>query len=349
MTVILALIAWPVMTCLSPASYAQGTANISGLISDADGKPLPAAILTLANSKTKMTFNATADDKGHYSLMDLPAGMYSFTLKAGDKVVYQGGVTIIGGSNSPLNLNVQQLVEENKGTPAEIAKRHKEEDDAYKAIAASQTGDPANQIRLGEDFITKYPYSHYLSGVYSQLTAAYYGANQMDKMAAAGQKAVELNPDDVNALTLMSTVFSRRPGATPAETAQRYQLAETYAKHVLEVVSTLPKPAGLADAVFQKTKNDTLATAHSSLGLVYYQRQKYSDAAGELSQAVQLASNPDVVDLFMLGNADVQTSHFSDAAAAYDKCAVTGPLASRCKSGEDDAKKKASTQLSAPN
>jgi tetratricopeptide (TPR) repeat protein len=347
MTVVLALIAWPLMTSLSTAAYAQGTANISGVIYDAMGKPYAEAVLTLTDSKTKMMYTATADDNGHYSLMDLPGGMYSFVLKSKNQVVYQGGVMIIGGSSSPLDLNLKTLMA-TKGTPAEIAKKRKAEDDAFKAVNEAHGGDPTHQISLGEDFITKYPDSAYLSGVYTVLMNDYMAINQQDKMLAAGEKAIELNPDDITALDLMAVTLSRRPGATPAETAQRYQKAEDYGKHAIEIIPKLQKPAGVTDDAFAKMKSDGLSMAHSGLGLVYFQRQKYSDAAAELSQAVQLASNPDVVDYYMLGNASVQTSHFSDAIAAYDKCAVSGPLAARCKAGEDDAKKKASTQLSAP-
>jgi hypothetical protein len=62
-------------------------------------------------------------------------------------------------------------------------------------------------------------------------------------------------------------------------------------------------------------------------------------------QAVQLSSNPDPVDYFLLGNADSAASYYNDAAAAYDKCAATGPLMSACKARGDAAKKDATTKM----
>ena len=53
---------------------------------------------------------------------------------------------------------------------------------------------------------------------------------------------------------------------------------------------------------------------------------KFDDARTELTQAVQLASSPDPVDYYLLGNADAQASYMNGAIAAYDKCAATGPL-----------------------
>ena len=52
---------------------------------------------------------------------------------------------------------------------------------------------------------------------------------------------------------------------------------------------------------------------------------KFDDARTELTQAVQLATSPDPVDYYLLGNADAQASYMNGAIAAYDKCAATGP------------------------
>jgi hypothetical protein len=77
-------------------------------------------------------------------------------------------------------------------------------------------------------------------------------------------------------------------------------------------------------------------------------KKDYEDARTELTQAVQLASAPDPVDYYLLGNADAQASYMNGAIAAYDKCAATGPLATQCKTREEAIKKEmaAGTKLS---
>jgi len=85
--------------------------------------------------------------------------------------------------------------------------------------------------------------------------------------------------------------------------------------------------------------------AHSGLGLINLQHQKYEDARTELSQAVQLSSTPDPVDYYLLGNADVQASYYNDAVAAYEKCAASGPLVAQCKARAESAKKDATTKM----
>ena len=104
------------------------------------------------------------------------------------------------------------------------------------------------------------------------------------------------------------------------------QKAEDYAHHAIELIPTLAKPDTVDDATFEKAKNDKLALAHSGLGLIDIDHSKFEDARTELTQAVQLASSPDPVDYYLLGNADAQASYMNGAIAAYEKCAATGPL-----------------------
>src|SRR5258708_1098056 len=44
-------------------------------------------------------------------------------------------------------------------------KVNKAEEDGYKALYAARTGPPAGQVQLAEDFIKKFPMSHYLPAV----------------------------------------------------------------------------------------------------------------------------------------------------------------------------------------
>ena len=222
-------------------------------------------------------------------------------------------------------------------------KVNKAEEAAYKTFFASQGGDPAMQIQLGEDFITKFPMSKYLGGVYGLLTTAYYTTGNSDKMFAAGAKALELNPDNADVLALLAMAIPRRVKANTPDGPQQLQKAEVYAHHAIEIIPSLTKPESVDDATFEKAKNDKLALCHSGLGLLDIDHQKFEDARTELTQAVQLASAPDPVDYYLLGNADYQGSYLNGAIAAYDKCAATGPLVTQCKAREESVKKEAAS------
>jgi len=222
------------------------------------------------------------------------------------------------------------------GKPQKI---NKAEEAAYKNVLAAQSSDPAMQIQVGEDFITKFPMSKYVGGVYGMLTTAYYTTGNTDKMFAAGAKALELSPDNVDVLALLAMAIPRRVKSNTPDGPQQLQKAEVYAHHAIELIPTLTKPDTVDDATFEKAKNDKLALCHSGLGLLDIDHSKYDDARTELTQAVQLATSPDPVDYYLLGNADAQASFLNGAIAAYEKCAATGPLVNACKAREEAVKK----------
>ncbi len=232
------------------------------------------------------------------------------------------------------------------GAPAPV---NAEEDAAYKAFQDVSPNDSAKKIELGLAFLQKYPESRYKSPIYGALTYAYLQLGQVDKMKEYGEKEIAMTPNDVSTLALMGQTLPRTLHGNPPDAAQVLAKAEQYSKQAIEITPTLPKPANLTDDAFASAKNQTLAMAHSGLGLVYVRRGKYAEAIPELEQATKIDPNPDPVNYYLLGLANKNTSHFDDAVAAFNKCAsMPGTMQAMCKAQSDDAKKLGSTQLSAP-
>lgn len=226
-----------------------------------------------------------------------------------------------------------------------------EEDAAFKAFQSVPSTDSNKKIELGEAFLQKYPETRYKSSIYGALAFAYVQAGQVQKMQDYGEKEIALVPNDVSTLALMAQTLPRsiRSTTSPAEAVQLLAKAEQYSKQAIEITPTIPKPANLTDEAFASAKNQTLAMAHSGLGLVYVRRGKNAEAITELDEAVKIDPNPDPVNYYLLGMANKSTSHFDDAIAAFNKCAAApGPMQAQCKAQADDTKKKSATELSAP-
>lgn len=225
-----------------------------------------------------------------------------------------------------------------------------EEENAYKAM--QQAPDVNKKLQMAEEFLQKYPQSRYRPAMYQALVSGYFATQQVPKMLEAGEKEVEINPNDAPVLAVMAQTLARTYNAKAPDAAQRLDKAELYSKRAIEVVPTLPKPENLTDEAFANAKSDTLSMAHSGLGLVYIRRGKFSEAIPELEQSVKTDTHPDPdpVNYYLLGVADKQTSHFDAAAAAFSKCAsVQSTLQAACRSNAEEVKKQGSTQLSAPN
>lgn len=226
-----------------------------------------------------------------------------------------------------------------------------EETAALKSFQEVPNADSAKKIAAGEDFLKKYPDSQYRPAVYSALTMEYLRTGNSQKAFEVGEKEVALKPDDVQTLALLGQTIPRAINANTAEPEKQLEKAESYSKRAIEVTPTVPKPEGMPDQTFVAAKNATLAMAHSGLGLVYFRRGKFNDAIPELEQSVKIDPNPtpDPVNLYVLGMSNQKASHFDEAAAAFNKCAaIAGGLQTACKTGADESKKQASTQLSAP-
>jgi tetratricopeptide (TPR) repeat protein len=259
-----------------------------------------------------------------------------------------------GQSSQQSQPPAQQQADKDKNTltldtPAPPA--NPEEDAAYKAFDAVPMTDGDKKIKAAEDFVQKYPQSRYLPPVYSMMVKLYLQSNQVEKMQDVGEKEVAISPNDVQTLAILGQTLPRAWRASMPNAQEQLNKAEKYSKSAIELTPTIPKPEGMADAQFTIAKNQTLAMAHSGLGLVYFRRGKYDDAIPEFEEATKIDPSPEIdpVNYYILGIADEKTSHFDAAVTAFTKCSsVPGGLQDTCKSKIDEAKKLGATQLSAP-
>jgi len=240
------------------------------------------------------------------------------------------------GSESELDRAMQQntVKERNDDLGNEqLNKVDKAELAAIKSFLASRKADPKTRIQQGEKFAAKFPMSRYLPVVYGELTTSYFLTGNPEKMVTAGTKALQLDPANVDVMSLLAMAISRRVKPHSPDAPDQLQTAETYARRTIELIPTFTKPSKMDDSTFERAKNDELALAYSGLGLVDIDREKYDDARAALTQAIQLNSGPDPVDYYLLGNADARGGSFNDAVAAFEKCSASGPLVEKCQAG----------------
>jgi len=218
------------------------------------------------------------------------------------------------------------------------AKMNPKEQKDYKELYTTTDND--KKIQLGTAFLQKYPNSTYAEPVYNQLVNAYNVKQDWPDLFAAGDKAIAIDPDDVDVLALEGWVLSRLYKATDPDAQAKLDKSEKYEKHVIEIVPGMVKPAGSTEDDFAKAKTEKLSEAHSALGVDFFRAEDFDNASKELQLATQGNPSPDQTDFYVLGVVDVQLKHFSDAVDAFQKCSqLTGGLAAPCKDQMDEAKK----------
>ena len=213
------------------------------------------------------------------------------------------------------------------------------------AFSALKGDDSAILIKQGEAFLTKYPNSSFKGPVYARLTVAYMNSGDENKMNAAGEKALEITPNNVDVLPVMAMATSRRLNPGDADYQQKLRKTQTYANSGIQALNSLQKPTAMTDEDFAHARDEKLAMCYSALGLTELDINKPVDATQHFTEALKLESQPDPVDQYLLGVALKGQGQFAEAATAFDACAKPGtPMSDRCKTERDDAKKKAPKQ-----
>lgn len=216
-----------------------------------------------------------------------------------------------------------------------------QEDAAYNAFHAVSARDSKKKIQLGKQFLEKYPASSHTGAVYDQLVKAYYVSQDWDDFFAASDKAIFINPDDLDVLPLVGWVTPRLYKQGDPDGQKKLDKAEGYDKHAIELLATAIKPAALTEVQFADLKSAALSQAHSGLGLIYFQEQKPADAARELQQVTA----PDAEDLFFLGASYEVMDKHAEAAEQFQKCSVLpGRLQVPCQQNLADATKEAAAK-----
>jgi len=213
----------------------------------------------------------------------------------------------------------------------------------YKAFY-TENSEPAKKIQLGKAFLQKYPQSTLTEAVDAELVDAYVDRQDLPDAYSSADAALALKPDDVDVLTTVGWVIPHFYQADDPGADALLTKAETYEQHALQLMATMPKPAGVSDAQFAALKTQKTLQAHSALGLVYFRREDYDNSEKELRQAVESA-HPDPADLFVLG-VDLQNlKRPGEATNIFNRCAaMQSELQGRCKDSAAESQKISSQQ-----
>ena len=197
--------------------------------------------------------------------------------------------------------------------------------DAYNAII--QAKDPNAQVEAADKYLAAYPQTKLGENVYSIKLQAYQKLNNVPKVEETAAKLLEVNPKNLNALVLLSTIFPQTFNPQDPAADQKLSAATEHAKTGLEQLAALQKPGQMSDDDFKKQKDQLESVFHHTEGFAALQKKDYDAAQGELKKSVEM--NPgDAVGIYQLG-----VSYLSMKPAKYDPgmwelahaIAVTGP------------------------
>lgn len=205
----------------------------------------------------------------------------------------------------------------------------RDEFNAYQKFLKTTEAD--KKIKLGDEFLRRYPKSRFNEQVDVGMMNVYMAQKDWNDSYRFGDDALALDADDVDVLAPISWTIPHVYDPKSPDANEQLSKAEKYAKHALEVMSTMQKPAHMTEAQFSDAKARRSVQAHSALGLVYFRRQQYAESVKETEQAVDGNSAPDATDLFILGADFHFLSRHAESEQAFSRCAqIAGSLQNEC-------------------
>lgn len=154
--------------------------------------------------------------------------------------------------------------------------KSREEYDAYQVFAQEQ--DANKKIGLIDAFLEKFKDTDFKEAILIQKMQAYQGLNDGDGAAKTAREVLVLNPNQVDALYLLSFTFPYRfqPGSADAESA--LSRARSDARTGLSALEQMQKPATMSDSQFAEYVNPRRHVFNNTVGFAALQQKDYSTA-----------------------------------------------------------------------
>lgn len=176
------------------------------------------------------------------------------------------------------------------GQPAAPAQQKKEikdpaEYNAYMAAVNSQ--DPNQKAAALESFLQTYPNSVIKEDALELLMKTYQQAGNVQKMMDAGQRLLQVNPNNLTALALMSYMDRMQALGNPPNASELLNSAGQMGEKGLQQLQTAPKPEGYKDEDWAKMKDSFKAIFSAGVGNAALNQKNYQQAIAPLLDAVK--------------------------------------------------------------
>jgi tetratricopeptide (TPR) repeat protein len=195
--------------------------------------------------------------------------------------------------------------------------------DEYTAFMdAINKTNPSDAEQAAREFEIKYPQSELLSILYQQVMTKYQQADNADKTAEMGRKAIHYDPDNTAALVLTGTVISEQTRETDIDKNQKLAEADKYLKRALETVeqNKLKLPPSATPQQVQAFKDQVTFMAYAGLGQIELIRKNDAAAEGYLRKALAVQQgSTDALTWLRLSLALDHQNKYADALNAANK------------------------------
>ncbi len=190
------------------------------------------------------------------------------------------------------------------GQPAAQQKTIKDPAEYNAYVNAMKTTDPNQKAIELEGFLQQYPNSVMKEDALELLMGAYQQGNNMPKMVDTAKRIVQVDPNNLKALGVLTYIDSDSAQKAPAGEQKTQLMAEAakYGQQGLGALQTAKKPEGVPDAEWQKLK-DTFGPIFRAAVVQNALATKDYATAQKMLQAAVDANPNDMASSYQLANA----------------------------------------------
>jgi len=172
-------------------------------------------------------------------------------------------------------------------------------------MSAISNNDPNAKAQSLEAFLQQYPNTVVKEETLEQLMASYQAANNVTKTTDAANRLLQVNPNNVRALALLTYLTRAQCGQQQSACSQAAQ----YAQRGLQAADSMPHPAGVSDADFKKLQDSVKVIFNGAIGMAALQSKDYQTAQKALSASVSDPANANnLQDVYPLATAYLQAN-----------------------------------------
>jgi tetratricopeptide (TPR) repeat protein len=166
-------------------------------------------------------------------------------------------------------------------------------------VAAINAADPAQKANLLENYLQTYPNSVMTEDGLELLIKTYQQLNNAAQMKSAAQRVLQVNPNNVTALVVLTYLDHTKGQENGADAAAALQEAGQYGARCVQALQTAPKPEGNTDEQWAATKNNFRILCQGAVGHAALAAEDYP-AAQQILKDVVAAQPTDVTSIYQL-------------------------------------------------
>jgi hypothetical protein len=193
----------------------------------------------------------------------------------------------------------QQQPASGTAAPAQQKKVIQDPNEYNAYVAAVNATDSAQKAQLMESYLQTYPNSVMKEDGLEVLLKTYQQLNNAGQIKTTAQKLLQVNPNNLTALALLSYLDRAQAQAGGADAAANLQEAGQLGTRGLQAMQTAPKPEGYTDEQWNSMKNSFRVIYLGSVGHAALQAKDYATAQQDLKEVIA-AQPTDVNSIYLL-------------------------------------------------